>query len=86
MRTKHLWKRTLTIRKPSHRLLSGVDTVKQFMSKATLFPCNSCQLLHLQITNLWANSKPVEEFVLGQKLGRIAAELMGVRLAKQCNT
>ncbi|KAL3148398.1 hypothetical protein ABBQ38_013855 [Trebouxia sp. C0009 RCD-2024] len=31
-----------------------------------------------QITNLWAKSKPVEEFVLGQKLGRIAAEIMGV--------
>jgi len=28
--------------------------------------------------NLWAESKPVEEFVLGQKLGRIASELMGV--------
>lgn len=37
-------------------------------------------VLHLQITNLWAKSKPVEEFVLGQKLGRIAAEIMGVRV------
>lgn len=34
----------------------------------------------LQITNLWTKSKPVEEFVLGQKLGRIASQLMGVRL------
>ena len=47
-----------------------------------LLQCNPCShsALHLQITNLWAKSKPVEEFVLGQKLGRIAAEIMGVRI------
>ncbi len=28
--------------------------------------------------NIWVESKPVKEFVLGQKLGRIASELMGV--------
>lgn len=32
----------------------------------------------LQITNLWAVNKQVEEFVLGHKLGQIASELMGV--------
>ena len=42
--------------------------------------CHATILTVLQITNLWAKSKPVEEFVLGQKLGRIAAELMEVRL------
>lgn len=39
----------------------------------------SPSVVHLQITNLWAKSKPVEEFVLGQRLGRIAAEIMGVK-------
>lgn len=28
--------------------------------------------------NIWVESKPVKEFVLGQKLGRIASELMRV--------
>ena len=32
----------------------------------------------LQIMNIWVESKPVKEFVLGQKLGRIASELMRV--------
>jgi len=32
----------------------------------------------LQVTNLWRQSELVKEFVMGQRLGRIAAELMGV--------
>jgi ectoine hydroxylase-related dioxygenase (phytanoyl-CoA dioxygenase family) len=32
----------------------------------------------LQIMNLWRQSEVVEEFVMGRRLGRIAAELMGV--------
>lgn len=32
----------------------------------------------LQVTNLWRRSERVKEFVLGRRLGRIAAELMGV--------
>ena len=77
MPTRHLWKRTLTIRRPSHRFCSFVLV----LSISQLTSCRANILVHLQITNLWANSKPVKEFVLGQKLGRIAAELMGVRLA-----
>ncbi len=33
----------------------------------------------LQVTNLWAVSEIVKEFVLGKRLGRIAAELMGTK-------
>lgn len=33
----------------------------------------------LQVTNLWRRSPQVREFVLGRRLGRIAAELLGVR-------
>ena len=71
------------------------DYQKAFTQVLLFCPCEHCLYLqqclalqpfshsfwHLQITNLWANSKPVEEFVLGQKLGRIAAQLMGVRFA-----
>lgn len=32
----------------------------------------------LQVTNLWRHSERVKEFVLGRRLGRIAAELLGV--------
>ncbi|NIP82818.1 MAG: phytanoyl-CoA dioxygenase, partial [Gemmatimonadetes bacterium] len=32
----------------------------------------------LQVTNLWRRSEPVKELVLGERLGRIAAELMRV--------
>ena len=28
--------------------------------------------------NIWVESKPVKEFVFGQKLGRITSDLMGV--------
>ncbi|MFI5695500.1 phytanoyl-CoA dioxygenase family protein [Kribbella sp. NPDC051586] len=33
----------------------------------------------LQVTNLWQHSELVRQFVLSQRLGRIAAELMGVK-------
>jgi len=33
----------------------------------------------LQVMNLWRHSARVREFVLGRRLGRIAAELLGVR-------
>ena len=33
----------------------------------------------LQVMNLWERSPRVQEFVMGQRLGRIAAELLGVR-------
>ena len=33
----------------------------------------------LQVMNLWRSSELVREFVLGRRLGRIAAELLGVR-------
>ncbi|WP_298330303.1 phytanoyl-CoA dioxygenase family protein [Haloactinopolyspora sp.] len=36
------------------------------------------QKAFLQVTNLWQHSDLVRRFVLSQKLGRIAAELMGV--------
>lgn len=36
----------------------------------------------LQISNLWEHSELVKEFVLGQRLGRIAAELMEVKGAR----
>jgi len=32
----------------------------------------------LQVMNLWTKSEGVSEFVFGKRLGRIAAELMGV--------
>jgi ectoine hydroxylase-related dioxygenase (phytanoyl-CoA dioxygenase family) len=32
----------------------------------------------LQIMNIWTHSEVVKEFVIGKKLGRLAAELMGV--------
>jgi ectoine hydroxylase-related dioxygenase (phytanoyl-CoA dioxygenase family) len=37
------------------------------------------QKAFLQVINLWTHSAIVKEFVMGQRLGRIAAELMGVR-------
>jgi ectoine hydroxylase-related dioxygenase (phytanoyl-CoA dioxygenase family) len=37
------------------------------------------QKAFLQIMNLWTQSEVVKEFVMSKKLGRIAAELMGVR-------
>ncbi|HEX4125830.1 MAG TPA: phytanoyl-CoA dioxygenase family protein, partial [Tepidisphaeraceae bacterium] len=33
----------------------------------------------LQIMNIWTHSEVVKEFVFGKKLGRLAAELMGVK-------
>jgi ectoine hydroxylase-related dioxygenase (phytanoyl-CoA dioxygenase family) len=33
----------------------------------------------LQVMNLWERSPRVQQFVMGQRLGRIAAELLGVR-------
>lgn len=36
------------------------------------------QRAFLQVTNLWTKSETVRTFVLGRRLGRIAAELMGV--------
>jgi hypothetical protein len=40
---------------------------------------NTYQKAFLQIVNLWTKSAVVKEFVLGQRLGRLAAELMGCR-------
>lgn len=37
------------------------------------------QKAFIQVTNLWRKSDAVRSFVLGQRLGRIAAELMGTR-------
>lgn len=37
------------------------------------------QKAFLQVGNLWTQSAIVKEFVMGRRLGRIAAELMGVR-------
>ncbi|DBB13639.1 TPA: hypothetical protein ACH3X3_000659 [Trebouxia sp. C0006] len=46
--------------------------------KAPLEEDSDYQKAFTQIMNIWVESKPVKEFVLGQKLGRIASELMGV--------
>lgn len=40
---------------------------------------NTYQKAFLQIMNLWTQSAIVREFVMSKRLGRIAAELMGVR-------
>jgi ectoine hydroxylase-related dioxygenase (phytanoyl-CoA dioxygenase family) len=37
------------------------------------------QRAFIQVTNLWRKSEAVRSFVLGQRLGRIAAELMGTK-------
>jgi ectoine hydroxylase-related dioxygenase (phytanoyl-CoA dioxygenase family) len=37
------------------------------------------QRAFVQVTNLWRKSEGVRSFVLGQRLGRIAAELMGTK-------
>jgi ectoine hydroxylase-related dioxygenase (phytanoyl-CoA dioxygenase family) len=37
------------------------------------------QKAFLQITNLWTRSEIVKEFVMGKRLGRLAAELLGCR-------
>jgi len=39
----------------------------------------------LQVMNLWRASSRVREFVMGQRLGRIAAELLQVQGVRLCH-
>lgn len=56
------------------RQVQALNTLKLPMAQRTTY-----QKAFLQIENLWTKSAIVKEFVMGRRLGRIAAELMGAR-------
>ena len=53
-------------------------TIAQAAQVAPLAERNAYDKAFLQVMNLWESSALVREFVLGKRLGRIAAEILGV--------
>jgi ectoine hydroxylase-related dioxygenase (phytanoyl-CoA dioxygenase family) len=56
------------------RLTIALNTQSQPLEKRSTY-----DRAFLQVMNLWQHSAVVTEFVMGRRLGRIAAELLGVR-------